>query len=142
MDIVVFYDDCFAKEFKNMSTAVIRDTMAIVQKQFLENGTLGTTIQFQEDFPIIPHLESTWCEEEWSDILNPSGELAILANGSTFDANAYVFLTTTTNGKLGLAPTGGACRREKGYRISIAAYEADKGESGNLSFSEVHCNSE
>ena len=127
MDIVVFYDDCFAKEFKNMSTTRVREIMSTVQKSFSENGTLGTTIEFQDDFPIIPHLQSRWCEEDWSDIVKPSGEIGILADGSTFDANGYVFLTNGPgqDGHLGIALHGGACNPKKRNRISIAA-DGDK----------------
>ena len=135
---MVFYDGCFAKEFKNMSAIKVLDIMAIVQEIFSEFEYLGTTIEFQDDFPIIPHLQSRWCEKNWTDILSPSGELSIIANGSKFDANAFVFLTNgSQNGLLGMAYLGQACNIKKSFRISISTYSAYSWKNGDLNTAHV-----
>ena len=40
MDVVVFYDSCFAKKFGKMATTRIRAIMAVVDEMYSERDTL------------------------------------------------------------------------------------------------------
>ena len=141
MDIVVFYDDCFAKKFKNMSTTRIKAVMAIVEEMFSEYDSLETTIQFKDDFPIVPKFQSNWCDKNWEDIIKPSGELGMIADGTTFPAHAYIFLTHGSQNEynLGRAHKGQACNPNKSYRISINQYKSNSWMNGDLGTAGVIC---
>ena len=145
MDIVVFYDECFANKFKNMSTTRIRAMMAIVGEMYSDYDSLETTIQFPDDFPIVPKLQSNWCEKNWSHILKPDGELGIIANGSTFPSHAYIFLTHRSEKNklcsgLGRALMGQACSPNKSDRISIIQYLPDlRKNNGDTRTAKVNC---
>ena len=144
MDIVVFYDECFAKAFKNTTTKV-RALMAIVEEKFSEFDSLGTTIQFQEDFPIVPKLLNNWCDKDWRDIMKYDGELGLIASSSTLPAHAYIFLTHGSVGHgqpLGIARLGAACDPHRRHRISLikfVPYWINRYGNRDIQTAEVFC---
>ena len=77
LDLVVFYDRCFADEFGNMSETRVRAVMDIVEEMYSEKDSLETTFEFDDNFPIVPKLDSSWCNEIWSNIIDADSELGI-----------------------------------------------------------------
>ena len=120
---MVYYDECFENVFKNMTNTTIRNIMALVSEIFSQHDILETTIQFPDDFPIVQKLESNWCDNYWHDLAKNGGEIGLIANGSTFQAHAYIFLTHLPYRKpTGIANLGSACDPRKSNRIGIIQY--------------------
>ena len=125
MNIVVFYDKCFEQKFGNMSASKVRAIMAIVEEIFSEKDTLQTTIEFSDDFPIVPKLESNWCDSCWMDIFTSNGELANIVRNSGYEADQFIFLTNVPKWNVevgGLAHGAVVCHPDKGHRKIIATY--------------------
>ena len=74
---MVFYDSCFADKFENMSKTRVRAVMDLVEEMYSEKDTLETTIEFDDNFPIVPKLDSRWCDKDWSEIIDADSELGI-----------------------------------------------------------------
>ena len=109
--------------------------MAHVQKMFSDYGSLGTTIKFQDDFPIIPRPQNKWCEKNWNGILSELGKI-----GTESDADAFLFLTKTNgshNGELGIAFVGQACNPAKYLKTSIITYAPASWMNGDLNTAHV-----
>ena len=77
LDLVVFYDRCFANEFGSMSETRVRAVMDIVECMYSEKDSLETTFEFDDNFPVVPKLDSSWCNENWNDIIDADNELGI-----------------------------------------------------------------
>ena len=147
MDIVVFYDGCFEKAFRNTSTTRIRALMTRVEEIFSEYDSLETIIKFQDDFPIVPKLESSWCNKNWTVITKRDGELGLIAERPSNSAHAYIFITHRSKERIldeldegispirGIAATGSACSTG----IGIIEYLPDSARNSSMQNAEVFC---
>ena len=147
MDIVVFYDGCFEKAFRNTSTTRIRALMTRVEQIFSKYDSLETIIKFPDDFPIVPKLESSWCNKSWTVITKRDGELGLIAERSSLSAHAYIFITHRSKERIldeldegispirGIAATGSACSTG----IGIIEYLPDSARNSSIQNAEVFC---
>ena len=150
MDIVVFYDGCFEKAFRNTSSTRIRALMTRVEEIFSGYDSLETIIKFPDDFPIVPKLESSWCNKNWTDwtvITKHDGELGLIAERSSLSAHAYIFITHRSKERIldeldegispirGMAITGSACNTG----IGIIEYLPDSARNSGMQNAEVFC---
>ena len=60
-----------------MSETRVRAVMDIVEEMYSERDSLETTFEFDNNFPIVPKLDSSWCNETWENILDADSELGI-----------------------------------------------------------------
>ena len=147
MDIVVFYDGCFEKAFRNTSTTRIRALMTRVEEIFSEYDSLEAIIKFPDDFPIVPKLESSWSNKNWTVIAKRDGELGLIAERSSLSAHAYIFVTHRSKERIldeldegispirGMAITGSACNTG----IGIIEYLPDSARNSSMQNAEVFC---
>ena len=147
MDIVVFYDGCFEKAFRNTSTTRIRALMTRVEHIFSKYDSLETIIKFPDDFPIVPKLESSWSNKNWTVIAKRDGELGLIAERSSLSAHAYIFITHRSKERIldeldegispirGIAATGSACSTG----IGIIEYLPDSARNSSMQNAEVFC---
>lgn len=114
--------------------------MDIVEEMYSEKDSLETTIEFGDNFPIIPKIENSWCDKVWSDIIEAEGELGLIARESEHEANAYIFFTADqAGGGLGIAgKIGSVCDPDRGERITISQYKEGQWKGPDMYTAEVN----
>ena len=123
-----------------MTTTRVRAVMDIVEEMYSEKDSLETTIEFGDNFPIIPKIENSWCDKVWSDIIEAEGELGLIARESEHEANAYIFFTADqAGGGLGIAgKIGSVCDPDRGERITISQYKEGQWKGPDMYTAEVN----
>ena len=119
--------------------------MTRVEQIFSEYDSLETISKFPDDFPIVPKLESSWSNKNWTVIAKRDGELGLIAERSSLSAHAYIFITHRSKERIldeldegispirGIAMTSSACSTG----IGIIEYLPDSARNSGMQNAEV-----